>query len=169
MSRRAIVVVAVIATAGALAGCGDEEREGAGTARTGTAGTEATTPQPTGPAVATVDISETDFALDPADPEVDESGVVEFAISNDGEVEHNLEVETPEGEFELEQNIVPGETATLRAELPGPGEYVMYCPVGDHRERGMEGTVTVTGGGGDAGQTETSPDTGESGGGTPGY
>ena len=164
MSRRAAAVLVVIATAGLPAGCGDEEREGAGTTGTGTAGTEAHAQEPAGSAVATVEMSLTDFELDPSDPEVAESGVVEFSLSNDGQAPHNLEVETPEGEFELEQDIGPGESATLKAELSEPGEYVIYCPVGDHRERGMEGTVTVAGGGGGE-----SGGGGGGGGGTPGY
>ena len=166
MGRSAVTLLTAIAVAVPLAGCGDEEREEAGTTGTGTPGTEAGTQQPSGPAAATVEITETEFELDPADPEVPESGVVEFALTNDGDVEHNLEVETPEGEFELEQNIAPGQSATLKAELPEAGEYVIYCPVGDHRERGMEGTVTVAGGGGGGtGGTGTSPESGDPGGG----
>jgi uncharacterized cupredoxin-like copper-binding protein len=145
MGRSAATLLAVIAVGASLAGCGDEEREEAGTTGTGTAGTEAHAQQPTGPAGATVEMSLVDFELDPSDPEVDQSGVVEFSLSNDGEAPHNLEVETPDGEFELEQDLQPGQTGTLRAQVPEPGEYVMYCPVGDHRERGMEGTLTVTG------------------------
>jgi plastocyanin len=158
-------LLAVAAFIGTLAGCGDEEREEAGATATGTTATEEHAQEPAGRPVATIEMSETDFALDPAEPRVDETGVVEFAISNDGEAPHNLEVETPEGEFELEQDLEPGETATLKAELPEPGEYVMYCPVGDHRERGMEGTITVGGGGGG----ESGGEAGDSGGGTPGY
>ena len=37
-----------------------------------------------------------------------------------------------------------GESSILSAELP-PGEYVVYCPVGEgeHREEGMETTLLV--------------------------
>ena len=38
--------------------------------------------------------------------------------------------------------ISPGESAVLEVNLD-PGTYVLYCPVGDHKERGMDGTVTV--------------------------
>lgn len=160
--------------AGTFAACGDDdEREGAGTTGTGTgtAPAEEQAQEATGEAVATVEMSLTDFKLDPADPEVDEAGVIEFTLTNDGQAPHNLEVETPQGEFELEQDIEAGGSATLKAEVTEPGEYVIYCPVGNHREMGMEGTLTVAGGGGggtdtgDGGATES----GDAGGGRPGY
>ena len=59
-----------------------------------------------------------------------------------------LEVEAPSGEIEAEA-IPAGESATLKAELTA-GEVTMYCTIGDHRERGMEGTVKVASGGGSA-------------------
>ena len=36
----------------------------------------------------------------------------------------------------------PGSKSTVTADLK-PGTYTFYCPVGDHREEGMEGTLTV--------------------------
>ena len=138
-------MLAVLALSQAACGDDDDETDRAGTTATGTAETQPE--QPARAPVETIAVRETDFELDPQNARVAKTGVVEFRVSNEGEVEHNLEVETPQGEFELEENIPPGETATFRAELEEPGEYVWYCPVGDHRERGMEGTVTVAGGG----------------------
>ena len=44
---------------------------------------------------------------------------------------------------EKESDVVqPGGTARVTATLK-PGEYEFYCPVGDHAEEGMEGTLTV--------------------------
>jgi plastocyanin len=41
-------------------------------------------------------------------------------------------------------NVVPPgtDTSTVTATL-APGEYTFYCPVGQHRQNGMEGTLTV--------------------------
>ncbi len=36
----------------------------------------------------------------------------------------------------------PGSESTVSVDLE-PGTYTFYCPVGDHREEGMEGTLTV--------------------------
>jgi uncharacterized cupredoxin-like copper-binding protein len=132
----------------AAAGCGEEEP-----AATGDGG---------GEPVETVEVSETEFELDPADPTVQESGLIEFVATNDGQVDHALEVEGPE-EVETE-TIAPGDSASIQVELP-PGEYKWYCPVGDHEQQGMVGTVTVAGGGGAAGgsggETETETETEE--------
>jgi plastocyanin len=170
VSRRLVALLASIAVAGALGACGDDdEREGAGaTTGTGTATAEEGAQEPTGEAVATVEMSLRDFELDPADPEVDEAGVIEFTLTNEGQTPHNLEVETPQGEFELEEDLQAGENGTLRAEVSEPGEYVIYCPVDNHRELGMEGTLTVAGGGGGGTETGDGGPTG-SGGGSPGY
>ena len=51
-----------------------------------------------------------------------------------GGVAHNLEVEGPKGEVELQQDIGPGESDTLTVDLSQPGSYEMYCPVGNHRD-----------------------------------
>jgi plastocyanin len=163
VGRRAAGALAVIAAVAALAACGDDDddREGAG-ATTGATPTEGQAQAPAGESVATVDVTETDFELDPQNPRIERPGVIEFRISNEGDTVHALEVETPQGEFETEE-IPPGEQATLEADLP-EGEFVWYCPVGNHREMGMEGTVAVAGG-----SAGGEPDSGDAGGGGSGY
>jgi uncharacterized cupredoxin-like copper-binding protein len=123
----------------AITGCGGDDNE------TTPAG-GATAPSP---GAQTVNVSETEYKLDPSDPTV-QAGTVSFKATNDGSVDHNLEVEGPEGEQELEQNIAPGESGTLTVDLSKPGKYEFYCPVDGHRGLGMEGEIAVTGGG-DAG------------------
>ena len=143
-----------------LAGCGDDERDGtvessgtdtAGTDTGGSTETTGTTTEgaaPSGPVAATVRVVETDFELTPANPNVSETGVVEFKITNRGQVTHALEVEGPEGERETDP-IAPGKSATLKVDLGERGRYEWYCPIGNHRERGMRGEVVVAGGGTD--------------------
>jgi uncharacterized cupredoxin-like copper-binding protein len=143
---RSAPVVLIACLALALPACGDdEENERAGTA--GTAGTtaEETQPRAAGPVVASVGVTETEFKLDPANPSIDETGVVEFRVKNEGSTVHALEIETAKGEFETEE-IQPGGAATLKAQLDR-GTYIWYCPVGNHRELGMAGKVEVAGGG----------------------
>jgi uncharacterized cupredoxin-like copper-binding protein len=119
----------------AIAGCGGDDNE--------------TTPAGGAPIVGgqVVNVSETEYELDPSDPTV-EAGTVSFKATNDGSVDHNLEVEGPEGEEVLEQDLAPGESGTLTVDLSKPGKYEFYCPVDGHRARGMEGEITVTGEGG---------------------
>jgi uncharacterized cupredoxin-like copper-binding protein len=137
-----------------LAGCGAEEGED-----------EAEQAGPTGQ---TIEIVETDFALDPADVQVEGPGTYTFRAVNEGETVHALEVEGMGIEEETEE-FGPGESAELTVELTEPGEYELYCPVDGHRELGMEGTLTVGGaaGGGGGGTTtdETTTDDGEDDGG----
>jgi uncharacterized cupredoxin-like copper-binding protein len=38
--------------------------------------------------------------------------------------------------------VQPGGTSTVTVDLK-PGKYTFYCPVGQHRQNGMEGTLTV--------------------------
>ena len=185
MSRRGLALLVALALGVTLAACGDDdEREGAAaTNATGTQGTqEEQARQPTGPAVATVDVSETEYKLDPANPKVSKAGVIEFKASNDGQTTHALEVEGPDGEARTDP-IQPGESATIKVDLK-KGTYVWYCPIDGHREKGMEGKVSVAGGGpvrededesgdddsgGDGSDTGADDDSGAAGGGPSGY
>ena len=72
------------------------------------------------PARQAVTLSETDYQLDPSDPTV-QPGTVSFKVTNDGSVDHNLEVEGPQGEQELEQDLAPGQSGTLTVDLSQPG------------------------------------------------
>lgn len=65
-----------------------------------------------------------------------------FRVTNDGTMEHNIEVEGQGSEHVFPQNLQPGETQTMEVDLQ-EGSYVVYCPVGDHRSRGMEVDLTV--------------------------
>ena len=134
----------------ALAACG-EDREGdveskGGTGTTGTSTTGTTTATtPSAPAVATVKVRETEYSLRPQNPKLAKAGVVEFEVTNAGKIPHALEVEGPTGEVETEA-IQPGQKATLEADLSKRGTYEWYCPIGDHKQRGMEGHIVVAGG-----------------------
>jgi plastocyanin len=152
--RRASLAALAAAAALALAACGDDEEE-------------ATSPSDSGeePA-ATVDVSEVDFAIEPENATVDESGLIEFAVTNDGETAHALEIES-EPEEAVSDTIESGDSTTFTAELD-PGEYKWYCPIGDHEQRGMVGTLTVGGGPGGSSEEE-SGDSGSGGGGSPSY
>jgi uncharacterized cupredoxin-like copper-binding protein len=135
---------ALVVAAGvmALVGCGDDDSS---TSSSTAATTETSTAGGTsagGGAGETVPVSETDFKLTPADPTV-KAGTVTFEVSNDGQTTHNLEVEGPNGEQELDQDLAPGDSGTLEVDLSKPGTYEWYCPVDSHKEMGMQGEITV--------------------------
>jgi plastocyanin len=93
--------------------------------------------------VATIDLDETEYRLDPANPTVSRPGVVVINATNRGREPHNIEVEGPSGEKELARDLAPGKSGTLQVNLDKPGRYTWYCPVEDHKDEGMEGTITV--------------------------
>ncbi len=66
-----------------------------------------------------------------------------FEAVNDGATDHALEIEG-NGDEEATETIGAGESATVTLDLK-PGTYTMYCPIGNHRELGMEGKITVSG------------------------
>jgi uncharacterized cupredoxin-like copper-binding protein len=128
-----------------LPACGGEEEGAAGDE----AGSDATV----------VDVALTEFTIEPSAIRV-EPGSYTFHVVNDGGAVHALEIEGPSGEVETE-DLAPGDSADLTVDLSGNGTYEIYCPVGDHRDRGMEGSITVgEGGGTTTDETTTDEDSG---------
>jgi plastocyanin len=118
-----------------IAGCGDDDEEAA----------ETTTGAETAP-VTTLEVSETEYKLDPPNPTIEESGKVRFKVVNDGEIAHQLTIESEDGEFlRTSDEVGVGEDLDLTVDL-APGEYDYYCPVSNHKKLGMDGTLTVAGG-----------------------
>jgi uncharacterized cupredoxin-like copper-binding protein len=146
-------IVVLLAGSLAFAGCGDDNDDG-----DSTGAAEQSAPAASGGGGETVDISASEFKFTPSDP-----AVKKVEVKNDGKTDHALEVEGPNGEAETEA-IAAGQSATLTIDLSKAGRYEMYCPIGNHRDQGMEGTVTVAGGGGAAAEDDGG-DSDESGGG----
>ncbi|HEX8204681.1 MAG TPA: cupredoxin domain-containing protein [Solirubrobacteraceae bacterium] len=120
-----------------MAGCGDDDEEEP-------ASTQSEAPAETQPASsgesAGTKVSLTEFKIDPANPTA-KAGTVTFEVSNDGSAPHALEIEGNGIEEETE-TLSGGGEAKLTVDLK-PGEYEWYCPVGNHREQGMDGKLTV--------------------------
>jgi uncharacterized cupredoxin-like copper-binding protein len=102
-----------------------------------------------------ISIGETEFKLDPSSVQVDQAGSVTFRVTNNGTIDHALEVEG-QGVEEETETIKPGESAELTVDLSKDGSYEIYCPIDGHRDSGMEGTLTVGAamGGGSTGTIE---------------
>ena len=96
-------------------------------------------------------VTETDFELGPAEARLARGDGLTIMVTNAGKTSHALTLETG-GETRSTGTIEPGKSAILSADLE-PGRYTWYCPVGDHRELGMSGTLTV---GAEATETEPS-------------
>jgi plastocyanin len=96
--------------------------------------------QPTGPAVATLDVqalpSNTFQATDFTVP----AGIIQVNYVQVGG-SHTLVFSNPE--FSGFQLAVPGGPTSGKVELT-PGNYTIYCTIPGHRAAGMEANVTVT-------------------------
>ena len=138
--------MAVLLAAGLLAaaGCGDDDDDsgGGGTPATTEAEPTTTTDQPDAPADATAVVL-TEFKIDPANPKL-KAGKATFEVVNEGQVPHALEIEGNGEEIVSETLTGTGDTDTVEADLKA-GEYEWYCPIGNHADQGMKGTLTVEG------------------------
>lgn len=86
----------------------------------------------------------TDFAYDVEVIEAEPGEALRVVLRNDGTHPHNIEFELPDGEVEVEGGVAPGDMGEVLLWAPlEDGAYVYYCPVGDHRGRGMEGSLVV--------------------------
>src|SRR5215204_2781677 len=92
----------------------------------------------------TIEVNETEFSLDPADITLEQPGTYVFKAVNVGNAVHSLEIEG-QGIEEETPIVQPAKSGELKVNLD-PGTYKLYCPVGNHEERGMVGTVTVRAG-----------------------
>jgi plastocyanin len=135
-----LVALATLVLAVALAGCGgdDDSSSSSGGSQT-------------------IEISLTDFALEPSQVSVEEPGTYTFRAVNDGQTVHALEVEGNGVEEETEE-LQPGDSAELTVELTEAGDYELYCPVGNHRGMGMEGSLQVGGAAGAGAMTDDDED-----------
>jgi uncharacterized cupredoxin-like copper-binding protein len=135
--RFAALACAAVLAAGGLAACGDDDETTTG----GGGGTQTTQPGES----ATLQeraIESGGLAFSEPDATVQAGSVtVTLANPSENQLPHAIEVEGNGVEEETE-TIQPGDEASVTVDLE-PGTYEFYCPVGNHREQGMEGTLTV--------------------------
>src|SRR5829696_6687669 len=133
------LTTALIAGALASAACGGSgpapERAGAGAPppRVAPAGAAPT---------ATIRVREINMRLRPAKVTLRRPGLVRLEVINAGSTLHALQVDGPRGPVRT-RPLAPHGSATLTADLGRPGEYEWYCPIADHVDKGMRGTIKV--------------------------
>jgi plastocyanin len=106
--RLALLALPAFLATLALAACGSSSSSG---------GSGTTAPAGGGQ---TVSIGESEFKLDPSSVKIDQAGTVTFKVTNNGSVDHALEVEG-QGVEEETETIKPGETAELTVDLSKGG------------------------------------------------
>lgn len=129
-----------------LAGCGSGSSGGSGSAAAGgsssTAGGSAAAASPAAGGAGTqvtVDASEYSLKL-PSNHMA--PGTYTFTMDNVGHATHAIEIEGPGVDHARSSTAGPGGTATVTVTLQ-PGSYEMWCPVGNHKQAGMDTTITV--------------------------
>jgi plastocyanin len=117
-----------------------------------------------------ISVSAKEFSFDPGTIQIDAPGTYTFTLSNDGSTEHGLEIEGQGLEEEIEE-VVPGSSGELTVTFSKTGTYEFYCPVDGHRDKGMEGDLTVGAASAGSGTTDDNggSDTDEDSGGGYGY
>jgi plastocyanin len=130
MRRLTWILTVLVSVALLAAGCGDDngDDEGGGGGGGGGGGALTLTADPGG-----------EISWDPGSLSAS-AGSVTIKLVNESDVPHAVEVEG-NGVEEESETVTGGETE-LSVDLEA-GEYTYYCPVGNHRAEGMEGTLTV--------------------------
>jgi len=123
---------ALAISAAFLTACGGDDPSDGGTASPPAASGDAK------PLTAT----EEDFSIS-LDQDDLAAGTYAIEVVNDGGATHDLVVEKDGDDIAKSETIGPGKSTTLAVTLE-PGEYVFYCSIGNHREMGMEITVSVS-------------------------
>ena len=141
--RRITWILALLLSAGVLgaAGCGDDEDAGGGG---GAAATPEATEEPAdtgggGEALTLTADPGGSISWEPNELSAP-AGTVTITLVNESDTPHAVEVEG--NGVEEESETITGSETDLTVDLE-PGEYTFYCPVGQHRQNGMEGTLTV--------------------------
>lgn len=87
-----------------------------------------------------VNVSATDFAFSPKVLSVKTGDKVKIVFKNNGKFPHDLKID----DLGVATKVTPaGQSDTIEFTATKTGIFTMYCSVGDHRQKGMEGTVTV--------------------------
>ena len=143
--NRGLSLLAVGLVSLSLGACGDDEEDSSPNTQQ-----PATTEQSTtgsGAAAAPIEIAAVEGGTTPYSFSTKrlnaDAGEVTLSMSNPSgnQAPHAIEVEG-NGVEEVGDTVQPGGTSTATADLKA-GRYTFYCPVGNHRDEGMEGTLTV--------------------------
>ena len=136
---RWIALVAACAAL-ALAGCGSDDNSDSGGGATSTPASGSSGGGGGGSSVSLSAPQDGSKKFDQATATA-KAGTVTIKFSNPSSVPHAVEIEG--NGVEKAGDVVTSGESSFSVDLK-PGEYTYYCPVGDHRDAGMEGKLTVS-------------------------
>jgi uncharacterized cupredoxin-like copper-binding protein len=122
-----------------LAACG-----GGGAGSNAAQTTTTTASAPAAASSHTVTLAEKEFSITPNSFSLTKTGAYTFKVTNNGRIGHALEIEG-HGVEQRTSTIEPGKTATLQVDLPKTGSYEVFCPIDDHKNKGMKASLAVGG------------------------
>jgi plastocyanin len=148
--RRLAAGLTVALPAFVLAACGSDPSSDTGShaghdeaAATSSAATSAGAPSSAADAVGTaLTATEADFSITLSSGSLP-AGTYTVTVRNDGSATHSLTIRGPGGVDQTSDKIQGGGSTTMPVTLQ-PGEYEVFCPIGNHRAMGMDTTLTVT-------------------------
>ncbi|CAN5319186.1 hypothetical protein BH23BAC1_BH23BAC1_34810 [soil metagenome] len=112
--------------------------------RTITGEREATETIPGAGAERTVDVEAKDHVYFPREISARPGERFYVNLINGGNEGHNIHFDLPEAPKTFGEPVPTGQSRTLLVNAPAqPGRYQVFCPVDDHRERGMIATLIV--------------------------
>lgn len=125
-----------------LASCGGGDEPGDGPQPTTPPTTATTSPGEAPGTAATITGEMTEFAFELSETSA-AAGNITFSLTNSGEFPHAMTIEGGSlAAAESSEQVPPGGSTEFTVSLE-PGEYTVWCPVGNHRGQGMETTFTV--------------------------
>lgn len=90
--------------------------------------------------VSEITVKAAEFSFDPYIIKLKKGEKVRLILKNVGQYPHNWIIE---GLNIQTKTVNGGETDTVEFTADKAGEFGIYCGVGNHRQRGMEGKITV--------------------------
>ena len=91
-----------------------------------------------------MEITAKDFTFNPDRIVVSRGQNVDLTMTNEGSARHSLSIKLPDAEVKFSDPVDPNGKRTLSFKAPDrAGDYEIYCPMGNHRERGMTATLVV--------------------------
>ncbi len=92
------------------------------------------------------DVQLREFAIEPASFTAAVGDTVRLNVTNQGGREHNLELELESAGIDqllFPANLQPGQNAMVEVTFSELSTWELYCPIGQHRDRGMLASVQV--------------------------
>ena len=159
--RKMLIAVAIVALAGTV-GCGKSKKSSNSTATTAASGATTTEAPPvtlegtvnnkgtTTLSGGALTVTQQDFSFSPTFVKAGAGATIAITLKNEGKNQHTFTIDA----LSVDQEVQPGQTATVNLRLPAGGTVAFYCRF--HKGSGMQGAFVLPGSSG-SGPATTNP------------